>query len=132
MIQTSQEHPQTHVDGVGYSRNSRISWIGSKLAQSTGIGVDQLDAVHNYMWMRLLQADAAERAPDDQADQLAMHIVKLAALAENAATTGGPKAAMAAVMQASGQEIEPMLAQNFLRLASSSIFWMALDSVGEA
>ena len=117
---------------VGYSRESRTSWIGSKLAQSTGIAFDQLDAVHNYMWLRILQSNAAMPVADNEADHLAMHIVKLALLAEDAAAQGGPKAAMAAVMEARGTEVDPLLAQNFLRLASSSIFWMALDSAGSA
>lgn len=128
---SSEKSPDSN-PSVGYSRESRASWIGSKLAQSTGIGVDQLDAVHNYMWLRILQNNAATPTAENEADHLAMHIVKLSLLAENAAAQGGPKAAMAAVMQARGSEVDPLLAQNFLRLASSSIFWMAMDSVGES
>lgn len=132
MIHASQEQLQSNAKPVGYSRESRASWIGSKLAQTTGIGLEQLDSVHNYMWLRILQSNAAAPIADNEADHLAMHIVKLALLAENAATDGGPKAAMAAVMEASGAEVDPLLAQNFLRLASSSIFWMALDSAGNS
>lgn len=130
MIHASQEQFQDKPKTVGYSRESRASWIGSKLAQTTGLGFDQLDSVHNYMWLRILQSNSAAPIADNEADHLAMHIVKLALLAENAAADGGPKAAMSAVMQASGTEVDPLLAQNFLRLASSSIFWMALDSAG--
>ena len=132
MNQSSPEKSPTPGHMVGYSRESRTSWIGSKLAQSTGIEVDQLDAVHNYMWLRILQSNTAMPVADNEADHLAMHIVKLALLAEDAAAQGGPKAAMAAVMEARGTEVDPLLAQNFLRLASSSIFWMALDSAGSA
>ncbi|MVZ96317.1 hypothetical protein EUU23_01205 [Sphingorhabdus sp. IMCC26285] len=132
MKHSSSEKSPEASPSVGYSRESRASWIGSKLAQSTGIGVDQLDAVHNYMWLRILQSNAATPTAENEADHLAMHIVKLSLLAENAAAQGGPKAAMAAVMQARGDEVDPLLAQNFLKLASSSIFWMALDSAGEA
>jgi hypothetical protein len=128
---SSEKSPESS-PSVGYSRESRASWIGSKLAQSIGIGADQLDAVHNYMWLRILQNNAAMPTAENEADHLAMHIVKLSLLAENAAAQGGPKAAMAAVMKARGNEVDPLLAQNFLRLASSSIFWMAMDSVGEA
>jgi hypothetical protein len=35
---------------------------------------------------------------------------------------------MAAVMQASGKTLEPGLAEKFLRLANSPIFWRALRS----
>jgi hypothetical protein len=132
MIHERQEDLRNDAKAVGYSRESRASWIGSKLAQTTGIGIDQLDAVHNYMWLRILQNNAATPTATNEADHLAMHIVKLALLAETAAADGGPKAAMAAVMEASGTEVDPLLAQNFLRLASSSIFWMALDSAGSA
>jgi hypothetical protein len=128
MIQSPQE--QFRTGSTGYSRESRVSWIGSKLAQSTGIDVSRLDEVHNCMWLRILQGDHAAAAPANEADQLAAQIVALAVLAERAAATGGPQAAIAAVMRASGNGVDPLLAQNFLRLASSSIFWMALGSDG--
>jgi hypothetical protein len=132
MIQSPQEQFRTETGSTGYSRESRISWIGSKLAQSTGINIARLDEVHNCMWLRILQGDLANAAPKNEADQLAAEIVTLATLAEKAAATGGPQAAMAAVMRASGDGVDPLLAQNFLRLASSPIFWMAMDSGSQA
>ena len=129
MIQSPQEQFRTGT--TGYSRESRASWIGSKLAQSTGLDETRLDEVHNRMWMRILQADLSNSAPSNEADQLALQIVKLALMAEKADASGGPKEAMAVVMRASGEEVDPLLAQNFLRLAASPIFWMALGSAGE-
>ena len=130
MIHSPQE--QFHSDHSGYSPESRASWIGSKLAQSTGIDVERLGEVHNCIWMRILQADLSDSEPMNEADMLAAKIVGVATLAEKAAATGGPQAAMVAVMRESGGSVDPFLAQNFLRLASSPIFWMALDSAGEA
>ena len=128
MIQAPQE--QFHTETTGYSRESRAAWIGSKLAQSTGLPVERLDGLHHRMWMRILQGDIASNPPRDEMDQLAANIVAVATLAEAASAQGGAKAAIAAVMRASGNGIDPLLAQNFLRLASSPIFWMAMDSDG--
>ena len=130
MIQSPQEQFHTETGHSGYSSEARASWIASKLAQSTGIDVERLDAVHSRIWMRILQGELANAAPANEVDALAQKIVDIAVLAEKAAKAGGPQAAMAAVMRASGETLDPMLAQNFLRLASSSIFWMALDSAG--
>jgi hypothetical protein len=124
MIQSPQE--QFHTGTTAYSRESRVSWIGSKLAQSTGLAADQLDEVHNRIWMWILEGELAAKEPRSEANQLAFHIVALATLAERAAANSGPQAAMSAVMRASEHEIDPLLAQNFVRLASSPIFWMAL------
>jgi hypothetical protein len=129
MIQLPQEQFQR--DDSGYSTESRIGWIGSKLAQSTGIDVERMNTVHDRIWMRILQGNPANADPADEADQLAEKIVGVATLAEKAAADGGPQAAMVAVMRASGDSIDPLLAQNFLRLASSPIFWMAMDSAGD-
>jgi hypothetical protein len=128
MIHTQQEQFQT--EKAGYSRESRASWIGSKLAQSTGLAVEQLDGLHHRIWMRILQGELATNPPRDEMDQLAAHIVAIATLAEAESALGGAKAAIAAVMKASGNGVDPMLAQNFIRLASSPIFWMAMDSDG--
>lgn len=130
MIHSSQE--QFQPETTGYSRESRASWIGSKLAQSTGLPDEQLDELHHRIWMRILQGDLARTPPRDEIDQLAAHIVAIATLAEAESALGGAKAAMAAVMRESGDSLEPMLAQNFLRLAGSPVFWMAMESAGEA
>ncbi len=128
MIHTQQEQFQT--EKAGYSRESRASWIGSKLAQSTGLPVEQLDGLHHRIWMRILQGELACNPPRDEMDQVAAHIVAIATLAEAESALGGAKAAISAVMRASGDSVDPMLAQNFIRLASSPIFWMAMDSGG--
>lgn len=128
MIHSLQE--QFQPETTGYSRESRASWIGSKLAQTTGLPDEQLDGLHHRIWMRILQGDLASKPPRDEIDQLAAHIVAIATLAEAESALGGAKAAMAAVMQESGQSLDPLFAQNFVRLASSPIFWMALDSDG--
>ena len=128
MIQSPQE--QFHTETTGYSRESRVSWIGSKLAQSTGLPTERLDGLHHRIWMRILQGELASNPPKDEIDQLAAHIVAVATLAESSSAQGGAKAAIAAVMQASGADLDPLLAQNFLRLASSPIFWLAMDSDG--
>ncbi len=130
MIHSPQE--QFQPEHTGYSRESRASWIGSKLAQSTGLPTERLDGLHHRIWMRILQGDLARTPPRDEIDQLAAHIVAIATLAEAESALGGAKAAMAAVMRESGESLEPMLAQNFLCLAGSPVFWMAMESDGKA
>ncbi len=117
-------------DGNGFfATQSRISWIGSKIIQSTGLDEARLDAVHKAMWLRIL---GHETAVHDETEQFAAKIVAVATMAEKAAAAGGSNAAMVAVMRESGASLDPMLAQSFLRVAASPIFWMALDSAGEA
>jgi hypothetical protein len=126
MIHSPQE--QFQPETTSYSRESRASWIGSKLAQSTGMSNDRLEGLHHRIWMRILQGELACTPPRDETDQLAAHIVAIATLAEAESALGGAKAAIAAVMKESGESLEPMLAQNFLRLAGSPVFWMAMES----
>lgn len=111
-----------------FATHSRISWIGSKIIQSTGLDETRLDAVHKAMWLRIL---GPATAVQNETEQLAAKIVAVATVAEKAATTGGSNTAMVAVMRESGASLDPMLAQIFLRVAASPIFWMALDSAGE-
>ncbi len=118
-----------HQSGA-FARNARASFMGSKIIQSIGVEPDRLDAVHEAMWLRLIDDKAA--LPSDECDHLAAQIVAVARVADRASASGGSKGAMAAVMRESGRTIDPMIAQNFLRLASSPIFWMALDSAGGA
>lgn len=113
-----------------FARNARASFMGSKIMQSIGVEADRLEAVHNAMLLRLIDDNSARSAAKDEADQLAAHIVAVARVAATASASGGSKAAIAAVMRESGLSIDPMIAQNFLRLASSPIFWMAMDSDG--
>lgn len=108
------------------TREARLSWIASKLAQLVDVEDNRLDDLHHRMWMRILQSGLEPAAPRNETDQLAIHILAVATLADNFASQSGPQAAMAAVMQASGHSLEPLLAEKFLRLASSPIFWMAL------
>jgi hypothetical protein len=112
-----------------FATQSRVSWIGSKIIQSTGLDEARLDTVHKAMWLRIL---GNEGAVQSETEQLAEKIVAVATLAEKAATSSGSNAAMVAVMRESGESLDPMLAQSFLRVAASPIFWMALDSAGEA
>lgn len=108
-----------------FATHSRISWIGSKIIQSTGLDEARADAVHKAMWLRILGPEAAV---ENETEQLAAKIVAVATVAEKAAATGGSNAAMVAVMRESGASLDPMLAQSFLRVGASPIFWMALDS----
>ncbi len=112
--------------------NARASFMGSKIMQSIGVEAGRLDAVHNAMMLRLIDETAEMSPPANECDQLAAQIVAVARVADGAAASGGSKAALAAVMRESGRSIDPMIAQNFLRLASSPIFWMAMDSTGNA
>lgn len=125
-------HQIPHVSGQSsaFARNARASFMGSKIMQSIGVEADRLEAVHNAMLLRLIDDNSARSAAKDEADQLAAHIVAVARVAATASASGGSKAAIAAVMRESGLSIDPMIAQNFLRLASSPIFWMAMDSDG--
>jgi hypothetical protein len=119
-------------DGV-FQRNSRATWISSKIAQLVSIEAERLEAVHNHIMLAILAGNDAACSPSaNESEQLAAKIVAVARVAETAAALGGSAAAMAAVMRESGRSIDPLLAQNFLRVASSPIFWMALDSVSEA
>ena len=115
-----------------FTRNARASFMGSKIIQSIGIDTGRLDAVHNAMWLRLVDESAHTAKPIDECDRIAAHIVAAVRIAEQASASGGPKAAIAAVERESGRSIDPEIAQNFRRLASSPIFWMAMDSAGEA
>lgn len=116
----------------GFARNARASFMGSKIMQSIGVEANRLDAVHNAMMLRLISEDGASLPAKDESDQLAAQIVAVARVADTALAAGGSKAAVAAVMRESGRTIDPMIAQNFLRLASSPIFWMAMDAAGDA
>ena len=116
----------------GFARNARASFMGSKIMQSIGVEANRLDAVHNAMMLRLISEDGASLPAKDESDQLAAQIVAVARVADTALAAGGTKAAVAAVMRESGRTIDPMIAQNFLRLASSPIFWMAMDAAGDA
>jgi hypothetical protein len=127
----AQKIPNDSGHSGAFARNARASFMGSKIMQSIGVEANRMDAVHNAMLLRLISEDAASLPAKDESDQLAAHIVAVARVADQALVTGGSKAAMAAVIQESGRSIDPMIAQNFLRLASSPIFWMALDSAGE-
>ncbi len=130
---SSQSASATSADAPrALTREARLSWIGSKLAQLIDIEDNRLDALHHRMWMRILQSGLEPAAPRNEIDQLAIHILAVATLADDVAAKDGPQAAMAAVMQASGDTLEPLLAEKFLRLASSPIFWRALRSDGAA
>lgn len=109
-----------------FTREARLSWIGSKLAQLVDVEDNRLDDLHHRMWMRILQSGLEPAAPRNETDQLAIHILAIAILADDVASKEGPQAAIAAVMQAIGHSLEPLLAQKFLRLASSPVFWVAL------
>lgn len=115
-----------------FTRNARLSFIGSKILQATGLETERQGSIYQAMWLRLIDNHSPDASAKDQSDHLAISILAVATLAEDAAVAGGSKAAIAAVMRESGQGLDPMIAQNFIRLASSPIFWMALDSAGEA
>jgi hypothetical protein len=122
----------SEIPGSAFTRNARASFMGSKIMQAIGVEASRLDAVHNAMWLRLVDENANSSTPIDECDRLAAHIVAVARIAEKASASGGPKVAIAAVERESGRSIDPLIAQNFLRLAASPIFWMVLDSASEA
>jgi hypothetical protein len=132
MSVSAQKIVHNEAQSGAFARNARASFMGSKIMQSIGIETERLDAVHHAMMLRLIDENAAASPAKDESDQLAAHIVAVARVADTASASGGSKAAMAAVMRESGRSVDPMIAQNFLRLASSPIFWMALDTAGEA
>jgi hypothetical protein len=110
------------------SREARLSWIGSKLAQSVCTDTDRLDDLRHRMWMRILQDGLAPFPARDETDQLAVDILAVAKLVEQVSAVDGAEAAMAAVKLASGQGIDPALADRFLRLGSALVFWAAIDA----
>ncbi len=110
------------------TREARLSWISSKLAQSLCTDPDKLSELHHRLWMRILQ-DGLEPVPArDATDQLAVDILAVALLVEQVAANDGAEAAIAAVKLASGQGLAPAVAERFLRLGSALVFWATLDS----
>lgn len=59
---------------------------------------------------------------------IAGRIARLASLVEAAYISGGANSAFAAVMQEASISLDPRLADSFLRLAGSRLFWQALES----
>lgn len=110
------------------SREARLSWIGLKLAQAVCTDEGKLKDLQHRMWMRILQNGLAPVPPRDEADQLAVDILAVAMLIEQVAVNDGAEAALAAVKLASGQGIDPALADRFLYLGGALVFWTALRS----
>lgn len=125
---SSQNHFTSDARQPALSREARLSWIGSKLAQSVCTDENRLDELHHRLWMRILQDGLAPVPPRDETDQLAVDILAVAMLVEQVAANDGAEAALAAVKLASGQGIDPALADRFLHLGSALVFWAALDS----
>lgn len=133
MATSAQQLSHEEAGSNAFASNSRVAWIGSKMIQSLGIEADRLEGLHQQMMLHVLQNKGAAAMPaSGESDRLAAQIVAVARAADKAAVIGGSNAALVAVMRESGRSLDPLLAQNFLRLASSPIFWMALESVGEA
>lgn len=109
------------------TREARLNWIGSKLAQSLCTDADRLEDLRHSLWMRILQDGLADIPPRNVNDQLASDILAVAKLVETVSADGGAEAAMAAVKLAQGQGVGPALAEQFLRLGSALVFWAALD-----
>jgi len=127
---SAQTTPRQEANSGIFASKSRTSWIGSKILQSIGVEADRLDDVHNAMWLRILRDSANADPASSETDALAAKVLAVARVAEKAAAAGGSNAALVAVMRESGDLLDPLLAQNFLRVAASPIFWMALDSAG--
>lgn len=108
------------------SREARLSWIGLKLAQAVCTDEGKLKDLQHRMWMRILQNGLAPVPPRDEADQLAVDILAVAMLIEQVAVNDGADAALAAVKLASGQGIDPALADSVLQLGGALVFWAAL------
>ena len=108
------------------SREARLSWIGLKLAQAVCTDEDKLKDLQHRMWMRILQNGLAPVPPRDETDQLAVDILAVAMLIEQVAVNDGAEAALAAVKLASGQGIDPALADSVLQLGGALVFWAAL------
>jgi len=128
---SSQNQFKSDVKQPSLSREARLSWIGSKLAQSVCTDEDRLEDLHHRMWMRILQDGLAPVPPRDETDELAVEILAVAKLVEQVATDDGAEAAMAAVKLARGQGLDPALSDRFLHLGSALVFWAALDWNGE-
>jgi hypothetical protein len=112
------------------SREARLIWIGSKLAQSVCTDEGQLKDLNHRMWMRILQNGLSPVPARDATDQLAVDILAVAMLVEQVSADGGVEAAMAAVRLASRQGFAPAIAERFLRLGSTLVLWAALGSDG--
>ena len=103
---SSQPAPATAAEAPrARTREARLSWIGSKLAQLIDIEAARLDALHHRMWMRILQSGLEPAAPWNETDQLAIHILAVATLADDVASKDGPQAAMAAVMRRAAKRL---------------------------
>ena len=113
---------------VALSREARLSWISSKLAQSLCTDPDKLTELHHRLWMRILQDGLNPVPARDENDQLAVEILAVALLVEKVAANDGAEAAIAAVKLASGQGLAPAVAERFLHLGRALVFWAALDA----
>ena len=113
---------------VALSREARLSWISSKLAQSLCTDPEKLTELHHRLWMRILQDGLNPVPARDENDQLAVEILAVALLVEKVAANDGAEAAIAAVKLASGQGLAPAVAERFLHLGSALVFWAALDA----
>ena len=113
---------------VALSREARLSWISSKLAQSLCTDPEKLTELRHRLWMRILQDGLNPVPARDENDQLAVEILAVALLVEKVAANDGAEAAIAAVKLASGQGLAPAVAERFLHLGSALVFWAALDA----
>lgn len=123
---SSQNKFKFDVKQPALSREARLSWIGLKLAQAVCTDEGKLKDLQHRMWMRILQNGIAPVPPRDESDQLAADIPAVAMLIEQVAVNDGADAALAAVKLASGQGIDPALADKFLYLGGALVFWAAL------
>lgn len=124
----SQNQFNSDVKQPALTREARLSWISSKLAQSLCTDTDRLSELHHRLWMRILQDGLTPVPARDETDQLAVDILAVAILVEQVAANDGAEAAIAAVKLASGQGLAPAVAERFLHLGSALVFWAALDS----
>ena len=125
-VYSSQNKFTFDVKQPALSREAGLSWIGLKLAQAVCTDEGKLKYLQHRMWMRILQNGLAPVLPRDETDQLAVDILAVAMLIEQVAVNEGAEAALAAVKLASGQGIDPALADSVLQLGGTLVFWAAL------
>jgi HD domain len=150
MFQSKQIEFRTAV-AVGEASSEQLCavWIGGKVAEALGLEGDVLDDICSAILFSSIEAQQLGLSPDvvQAISQRGAHwdgsgepqglsgeniligarIAALANVAAAAFTQSGAKGAFAAVMQQASMTLDPHLADIFLRLAGSALFWAILE-----
>ncbi len=132
MFQSRQIEFKTAIAAGEASQSSiRAAWLGTKLAQAAGLDAAAVEDVASCILLdraTVQQIDLSSAGLSGDAIDISARIAQVAIVTEAAYTADGAKAAFATLMQKASNILDPRLAETFLRLAGSLVFWMALES----